>query len=224
MEQEPEPEIFTEEEYLEICSRSGEKYEYCNGLMWRKEDGPPGQDVEAPGTEAACSALAFNLAAHIGAQLRGAAFRGHAGALVLLPHYKGSFEARVDVAIVRGEALAASVGGPLEPVAILQIVRPSTSREEFGARYDGYHDSPGLRDIVWISGEFRSVQHRARQGSNSWLLGSHEQRSADEPDVRFELSGAPVSISLCEIYGQIALAPSPFSLSHLAPRRVRDLD
>ena len=80
------------------------------------------------------------------------------------------------------------------PIALFEVLSPSTRGRDRGVKFDLYRAIPSLRHYVLVEPDRREIDHYARQGEATWLLTT--LRSDDT--LRLDPPG--VEIPLDEIY------------------------
>ena len=95
----------------------------------------------------------------------------------------------------------------INPSVIIEVLSPSTERYDRAEKFAHYQQLAALHDYLLISQHAMRVEHYARQSDSSWLLRVYENPS----DIA-QLSGAPATLLLSDIYErvQFAAAPSEF--------------
>ena len=80
------------------------------------------------------------------------------------------------------------------PVALFEVLSPSTRGRDRGVKFDLYRSIPSLRHYVLVEPDRREIDHHARQGEATWLLTTLRN------DDLLRLEPPDVEIPLDEIY------------------------
>jgi Uma2 family endonuclease len=85
------------------------------------------------------------------------------------------------------------------PLAIFEVLSPSTRGRDRGDKFAYYRTIPSLRHYVLVDTQAREVDHYARQGNETWLL------TTLRGDDLLRLDPPGVELSLDEIYRRAGL-------------------
>jgi len=88
----------------------------------------------------------------------------------------------------------------LNPIAIFEVLSPSTEAFDRGEKFAHYRRLPSLRDYVLVAQSRPRVEHYQRQG-DVWVL-----RETEGLDGRVVLEGAGCEVALAGIYAGVAAA------------------
>ena len=80
------------------------------------------------------------------------------------------------------------------PIALFEVLSPSTRERDQGVKFDLYRAIPSLRHYVLVEPDRREIDHYARQGEATWLLTTLRN------DDTLRLDPPGVEIPLDEIY------------------------
>lgn len=86
------------------------------------------------------------------------------------------------------------------PLAIFEVLSPSTRSLDRGDKFAYYRTIPSLRHYLLVAQDRRMVDHYVRQDANVWLLTSYES-----PDDVLRLDPPGVELPLAEIYARVGL-------------------
>lgn len=81
-----------------------------------------------------------------------------------------------------------------EPLAVIEVLSPSTEPDDRGRKWKGYRRLPTLRGYVLVAQDRMSVELFARDG-DAWRW-----RELSEPDAVLELPGLDVGVALRDLY------------------------
>jgi Uma2 family endonuclease len=111
-----------------------------------------------------------------------------------------------DVVVVCGEPEFAD-GEYLDtltnPVAVVEVLSPSTEAYDRGEKFAHYRRLPSLVDYVLVSQNALRVEHFARQPDGSWSLHVAE----DAPGASVTLASVGASLTVAEVYRRTGLLP-----------------
>jgi Uma2 family endonuclease len=85
-----------------------------------------------------------------------------------------------------------------EPLLIVEVMSPSTERDDTLRKWHGYCLIPGLRHYLVVSQERRFATLHTRTGPSSWAETVHQEGT-------IELPALGLTLSLDEIYGGVEL-------------------
>jgi Uma2 family endonuclease len=104
-----------------------------------------------------------------------------------------------DVSVFCGQAeLADKQHSLLNPVAIFEVLSPSTRSYDRGDKFAHYRTLDSLRDYVLVDAERLAVEHFRRADNGEWVL--HEYREAADC---LPLPAIAVELPLAEMYAGI---------------------
>lgn len=109
-----------------------------------------------------------------------------------------------DVTVVCGERRAVNEDDDIlvNPVAIFEVLSPSTEKYDSGLKFQLYRTIDSLRDYVLVSQEQIRVEHFARQPDGTWTL--HDNQG---PDQELKIDSIGIAIRLQRIYRRVASRP-----------------
>lgn len=81
----------------------------------------------------------------------------------------------------------------LTPVALVEVLSPTTADWDRGGKATHYRTVPTVRDILLVAQDRPFIEHFARQTDGSWILRAHT-------DGVVRLSGIEADLPLAEIY------------------------
>jgi Uma2 family endonuclease len=135
------------------------------------------------------SIIKANIARHLGNKLEGTPCR----ALVDGPEVKSrNLSAIPDIVVACGR-LDQSTPTLSDPVLIVEVLSPSSERDDIGRKWQGYCLIPSLKHYLVVAQELPFVTLHTRTGPSSF-----EERVYEEGTI--ELSELGISLSLDEIY------------------------
>lgn len=178
----------TEQEYLAIERASEVKSEFLNGEM-----------IAMSGGTYRHSRLQTDLIVAFSTRL------GDRPCLVQASDMRIKIEASgartyPDISIVCGEPVFAdnSEDEIVNPVAIIEVLSPSTENYDRGIKFFHYRRIPTLTDYILVSQSEMLIEHYTKMEGESWIL-----RPLTKPDEQLALANLRVSIPLEEIYRRI---------------------
>ena len=190
--------LISPQEYLEIEAQSLEKHEYFNGRMWPLHDPENRFPHAMAGASTAHVRLTGAVYAALHSQLRGSTCEPMMNDQRIRIQETGLY-AYPDVLVVcEPEYSDDRFDTITDPVAIIEVLSPSTAAYDRGDKWAHYQLLPSLRDYVLVAQNQMRVEHFARQEGDAWLLNFYQ--NAD--DV-FMLSGVNAQLNVGEIYERI---------------------
>jgi Uma2 family endonuclease len=176
----------TEGQYLAIEREAEFRSEFLDGVMYERSGG----SIRHAG-------LAVNTLTELHATLR-------AECMVLTSDLRVRASARMyaypDVSVVCGCPLLADEHQDvlLNPVAIFEVLSPTTEKYDRGAKFQHYRTIPSLREYVLVDQDKVRVEQYIRQDSNTWILRDHQGR-----DQELKMDSIGVSLPLDRIYHRV---------------------
>jgi len=201
MNAQPEERLVSDEEFWELVENSEQKLEYIGGRVyvrgqWAPEATRQGLRAMAGGTYTH-SRLIENLSASLKTRLSSTGCRA-SGSNFHIGFEKSSEKLLPDNAIHCGPPQLGSNGQTLlNPVCVFEVLSPTTQVYDRNEKFDTYARIASLQDYVLIWTTFIKVAHYSRQ-ADGWLLRTFTAR-----EETFALSGAPITLSLEELYEEL---------------------
>lgn len=186
----PSP-LLSPEQYLELDSRSDRPSEYYDGVMY---------PIEA--TTFNHSRICIDLSSILGQKLRNTSCEALGPTVrVLLPNKRYAYP---DVLIVCGklERDDAKYQTALNPIAIMEVLSPSTEDFDRGGKADLYRGIPSLKEYVILAQDRILVQRYTKRGERHWNL-----QEFTEADEVLRLESVNVDIPLHQIYERVEFDP-----------------
>lgn len=192
------PRLLTVEEYLEIERDSEVKHEYYAGRMYAMA-----------GASAEHTIIASNITIVLGGQLQDKDCWVVQADLRLKVDPDG-FYTYPDVLVVCGEARYTEENPPalLNPIAIVEVLSPTTEDYDRGKKFEFYRGLESLRDYVVVRQDRAFAEHHARQADGSWVL-----RDASGMEAAVEIGSIECRLALRDVYRKVNFKPSKPGLS-----------
>ncbi len=183
-------------EYLAIEKAAEFKSEFYDGEMFAMA-----------GASREHNALHNNLVIDIGSRLDGGPCRTYSSDQRVRVQATG-LSTYPDVVIVCGGAQydPDDRDALINPLAIVEILSPSTERYDRGTKFLHYQTIPSLREYILVSQSAILVQSLVRQPNEKWTLTTFSGS-----DSFLEMSAVPVRVSLARLYRDVELV-SPATL------------
>ncbi len=110
-----------------------------------------------------------------------------------------------DVTVVCGEQQAFDEHDDIlmNPVAIFEVLSPSTEKYDRGLKSRLYRSIDSLRDYVLVDQEQVRVEQYTRQADGTWTL-----RDYQSPDEELKIDSIGVAIPLQRIYRRVGIPPA----------------
>ena len=178
------------EEYLAAERRSETKHEYDRGFI-----------VAMAGASRWHNRIALNLGAELRAHLKGRPCEAFVSDMRVLVE-ETELYTYPDLAMVCGEPrfLDAEVDTLLNPVAIVEVLSPSTEAYDRGKKFAHYRRIPSLVEYVLVAQDRPLIERFTRRG-DEWVLATFEGL-----DAALALESAGVRVPLREIYDRVDFA------------------
>jgi Uma2 family endonuclease len=184
--------LVSEEEYREREKTSEVKHEYFRGEIFAMSGGSNAHAV-----------IGGNIVCELKTKLRGTDYRPINSQQMIKVEATG-LHTYPDVSVYCHDARFEGKSDQvlLTPVAIFEVLSPSTANYDRGEKFDHYKQMPSLQDYVLIAQERMAVDHFQRLENGDWLL-----RSANQPEAGITLSSIGVTLELKEIYDDVDVPP-----------------
>jgi Uma2 family endonuclease len=110
-----------------------------------------------------------------------------------------------DVTVVCGEQQAFGEDDDIlmNPVAIFEVLSPSTEKYDRGLKFQLYRSIDSLKDCVLVNQEQVRVEQYTRQADGTWTL-----RDYQAPDEELKIESIGVAIPLRRIYDRVGIPPA----------------
>ncbi|MGA2740528.1 MAG: Uma2 family endonuclease [Bryobacteraceae bacterium] len=110
-----------------------------------------------------------------------------------------------DVTVVCGErhAIDEDDDNLVNPVAIFEVLSPSTEKYDRGLKFQLYRTIDSLKDYVLVNQEQVRVEQFTRQPDGGWTL--HDYQSSDQ---ELKIDSIGVAIRLQRIYRRVSIPPA----------------
>ena len=181
----------TVEEWLRFLETVKERYEYIDGKVVEL----PGASYEHNGIEADC-VFAFTLAIRQ-VKARCEVMTGNMKIYVRPRLYYFS-----DVSIVCGEPQIDFQQTLRNPVALVEVLSPTTEKEDRTTKFRDYQQIASLRHYLLIAQDRLAVTHYEKNDSGKWEIAGDYTQLTDA--VSLTLDEKKVTIPLSEIYHRLA--------------------
>lgn len=180
-------------EYLAIERAAPTKSEFYDGEMF----------AMAGGT-ALHSLIGTNVAREFGNKLRGKKCVPYNADLRILVEATGLFT-YPDLSVICGPLQFADADDTVtNPSVLVEVLSPSTEAYDRGQKFLLYRQIPSLREYLLVSQHEPLLEMFVRQENNLWVL-----REAAGLDARLEIPSLQITVSLAEIYANVAFPPQP---------------
>jgi Uma2 family endonuclease len=184
--------LMTPDEYLAFERHSTVKHQYIDGRL-----------VAMAGASADHNTIQFNLSAALRPQLRGRGCYGFGSDMRVSIGALGIYT-YPDLTVVCGER-ELGPGSPdilLNPTLIIEILSPSTERDDRGRKFGWYRRIPSLREYVLVAQDKPMIEHYVRQASRPWWWDAVEGLQET-----IELPSIGCSLVLAEVYEDVEFSP-----------------
>jgi len=179
----------TVEEYLELDRQSETRVEFLNGEIY-----------DMVGANKPHIRLVSNLVLRLGIQLDSRPYLVATHDFRVSPQESENY-VYPDIVISADHAETEPIVGVdtlHEPIAVIEVLSPSTKQRDASAKKDFYLSIPSLRAYVMVSSETMRVEQYARQSDHDWTYTIQTNAT----DV-LTLPGLDVTIPLTQIYDRV---------------------
>lgn len=108
-----------------------------------------------------------------------------------------------DISVVCGDVRLDDGDILLNPTLIVEILSPSTERNDRGRKFQHYRELESLREYVLIAQDSPHIERFTRQENGLWLFGEAHGR-----DAVLDLAAIGCTLVLADIYEQVDFAPT----------------
>jgi len=185
------PRLFTAAEYLRIERDAPYKSEFVQGMIFA-----------TTGASENHITVNFNLALAVGPALRGTGCRAFGNDMKVSTTPDGLF-AYPDLTIVCGERRYHDLKRDvlLNPIALFEILSPSTAALDRGEKFLFYQELPSLKDYVLIAQDTPRIEHYSRSDNGLWF-----PTVAIGLQSSLALSSVAATLHLAEVYENIVFS------------------
>jgi Uma2 family endonuclease len=150
----------TPEEYLRFDREAETKHEYFDGEIVAMAGGPPRHAL-----------ITMNAGAALWSQLTGSGCRVFSPDLRVCVRYERLF-AYPDVVVVRGEPeyVDERRDTVTNPTMLIEVLSPSTSNYDLGAKGFLYRSLPSLREYLLVEPDTTVIEHYRRTSGGDWQI------------------------------------------------------
>ena len=179
----------THEEFLLWCLDQEERFELVDGF--------PVPLRAMAGASDPHDSIVVNLIALLKTALKGTGCRPKTADTALRTAIKRT--RRPDVTVDCTEVARASYEAR-NPIAVLEILSPTTRKIDRNVKLEEYKRHPSLRTIVHIDPDIMDVLVYRRSPNGEW-----ETERLEAPDAMLRLDGTPAALALSDIYDGVLL-------------------
>ena len=179
----------TSREYLAIERRAEFKSEFFNGEMFAMAGASPRHNF-----------IRENLSVEIGSRLKGSPCRAVSSDQRVYVSRTGLYT-YPDLLIVCGplELEPEDDQAIVNPVAIVEVLSPSTEKYDRGAKFRNYQQLPSLMEYILVAQDEAVIERFVRQADESWGLISFVGLEAT-----LNFTTVPVQIPLTDVYAGVS--------------------
>lgn len=198
----PKP-FMPEELYLEQERRSTIKHEYYAGNVYAMAGASEQHNV-----------IALNIAAALHTQLRGRSCRAYPSDM-RVKVVKTGLNTYPDFTIVCGQSQFTDPikrDTVINPTVIIEILSPSTERDDRGMKFQHYRTINSLQEYLLIAQDKHHVERFIRHEHNAWIFSE-----AMGLDAVMPITSIQCSLALQDVYEQVSFG------SEIVPGITRDV-
>ncbi|MBY0513443.1 MAG: Uma2 family endonuclease [Gemmataceae bacterium] len=190
----PQPKKLTEAEYLAVEEAAEFKSEFYAGEMFAMSGASYFHNVAKD-----------NLAFRLNQQLDGGPCRALTSDMKVKVEATGLF-AYPDVVVICGEPqfYPGRTDVILNPVAVVEVLSPSTENYDRGAKLRHYRQIPSLREVVLVAQDEPVCDQYVRQPDGTWRVGSVEGLGAE-----LVFAAVPARVPLDAVYAGVTFPDAP---------------
>ncbi len=180
----------TEQEYLEIERSADFKSELVRGAMYAMSGGSLQR-----------SGIARNILATLHSILRAGECQAFGSDLRV--RVSNSLYTYPDVTVVCGKPLLSDAEQDclMNPIAIFEVLSPTTETYDRGMKFQHYRTIPSLREYILVEQDHVQIEQYIRQDADTWTLRDHKSLDAE---LKMDSIGATLPLRL--IYEGVDLA------------------
>ncbi len=184
----------TAQEYLAIENAAAFKSEFFDGEMFAMAGASPPHNI-----------IAMNLGSELHARLKGSECRP-VGSDQKLKVERTGLHTYPDLMVICGEweFAADDANTVLNPVAIVEVLSPSTEKYDRGAKFRNYQQIPSLKEYVLVAQDEAVCERFVRLADGSWALVSFVGL-ADT----LAFTSVPVRVPLADVYTGVVFPAPP---------------
>lgn len=184
----PQTQQVSPEEYLAAERRAEYKSEYFAGEI-----------LAMTGASREHNLISLNIGSSLNIQLRGRPCEAYANDLRVKVSRRGAY-VYPDVVVVCGEPEFEDkeVDTLLNPTLVVEVLSPSTERDDRGRKWEHYRRLPSLAEFLLVAQDQPRIEHYLRQESGLWLF-----HDATEEDAILELSSIGCTLALRDTYDKL---------------------
>ncbi len=187
------PRTFSPKEYLALERSAAFKSEYLHGQIFAMAGGSRER-----------SAITANVTGEMTQQLKGTPCQAHSSDLKVRTSIEGLY-AYPDLSIICGKPSFHDDQRDvvLNPIALVEVLSPSTESYDRGTKWVAYQQIETLRDYVMIFQTEPRIDLYSRPDKGDWVLSTHNGL-----DAAVEIPSIDCSLRLSEVYHRIELSLS----------------
>jgi Uma2 family endonuclease len=184
-----QPNVFlTPEEYLDLEEKAEYKSEYMDGEIFAMAGASPEHDT-----------IVFNVGGILYAQLKGTPCRAHTSDMRVAASPTSAYTyPDISIACKDARYLRRGTGNLLNPVAIIEVLSPSTEIYDRRQKFRKYKEISSLVEYILVSQDEILVERYARQANGDWLYSS-----LNNLDDSLTLISVPAILNLRDIYDRV---------------------
>ena len=191
---------FDAQAYLDWEAEQSQKHEYLEG-----------ETFAMAGASDAHVTIALNVAMALRQHLRGSPCSVFISDMKLQVQEDNAFY-YPDVFVTCAEQDRAQSHYKNTPSLVVEVLSPSTSAYDRGAKFASYRKLPSLREVALIDSERLSVDVFRRDGQGRWVLYPFEA------DQTVELASVALNLPMADVYQEVRFDPASAS-GHPNPER-----
>ena len=191
MSSQPNPQYYTPEQYLEMDRKAAYRSEYVNGEI-----------LAMAGAGREHTLVVTNLVREVSTQLRGRPCETYSNDLRVKISPSRFAYPDLTVGCAPLEFEDASLDILLNPVVIMEVLSPTTEKDDRSWKFAHYRQLASLKDYVMLSQRRPIVEHYTRRNDDQWVLT--DIRGLDKV---LRLPSIGCELRLSDVYERVEFAP-----------------
>ncbi len=182
---------YTPQEYLALERQVEAKSEYIQGEIFAMAGGSEDHNL-----------ILLSIASELRNQLKGKPCRVYPSDMrVWIPAYEKYTYPDVTVVCGQPQFQDEVRDTPLNPTVIVEVLSPSTEKDDRGKKFERYKSLPSVTDYILVAQDEALMDHYARQPHDQWLLTTARGRDSQLP-----ITNIGCTLWLSEVYDKVEFA------------------
>jgi Uma2 family endonuclease len=180
--------LLTAEQYLDLEEKAEYKSEYIDGEIFAMAGASRAHDI-----------IVRNIGSELHSQFKHTPCIAHTGDMRVAASPASAYTyPDISIACQDARYFRRGTDNLLNPVAIIEVLSPSTEIYDRRQKFGKYREMSSLREYVLVSQDEILVERFARQPNGDWLYSSLTSR-----DDSLTLTSVPATLKLRDIYDRV---------------------